>query len=56
MTPPTNAQWLRLFELVGEGFQSEYNPVRMEEIGKQICKLAREMLAGEEKKHGRQTK
>lgn len=47
----TNAQWFRLFDLIGEGFQSEYNPIRMEEIGGQIRELAREMFpSGEEEK------
>lgn len=48
MTPPTNTQWFRLFDLIAEGFQSEYNPIRMSVIGGLIRDLAREMFPVEE--------
>lgn len=49
MTQPTNPQLLRLFDLIGRGFQSQYEPITVREIGTEIRELAREMFSVETK-------
>lgn len=42
MTPADRAALARILEEIGEALQSQYNPLKMEQIGREVMEKARE--------------